>query len=145
MDEPAHSKARDGAATILVVVGALFLVGHATALFPYGQRSDWVSAAAFVTLVLAYATLTGPGRRSGIGAFLIGGVAVVPLFILWFVMMLSISERSWYYLAFNHFQVGLSGRGWGHAGMIWLVIWSSSIVSMVALAVAIRKLIVRSG
>jgi len=147
VDEPAHSTTRDRATTILAVVGALFLVGHVTALFPDGQASGWASAAAFVALVLAYATLTGPGRRSGADAFLTGGMAVLPPFFLWFAVIVGISDQNWYYRMFSGFQVGFSGRGpgWGHAGALWFIVWPFSIMAMVAMALVIRRLVVRSG
>ena len=133
-------RSRDRWITIGAVVAALLLAGHATALFPPGPPSGWASAALFTGLVFLYGIATGPGRRSG-GAFLLGGLAVLPVYILWFSLIVKLDARSWYVATFRNFQVGFSDRGWGHAGDTWLLIWLLSLLGMIALALLARGLI----
>ena len=137
-------RAIDAVITLLAVPASVFLIGHATALFPETGISGWASAAAFIALVLAYATLTGPGRRSGVATFAMGAVAVAPLWLLWLRAIVNLGDDNWYIATFSGFRLGLSDRGFGHAGDIWLFLWTGSILLMVGLALAVRRVFVRS-
>jgi hypothetical protein len=104
------SRLIDAVITLLVVPASVFLIGHATALVPETEATAWASAAAFIALMLAYATLTGPGRRSGAGAFALGAVAVAPLWLVWLGWAGNLGENNWYITTFGSFRLGLSDR-----------------------------------
>ena len=125
---------------MLVVVGSALLVGHLTALAPRGLAAGWTSAAAFTSLVFAYATLTKAGSRSGAFAFAMGALATGAAWFVWFLIVISLDDSNWYLSTFGGFQIGLSDRGWGHAGQIWLVVWVASLLLMISLALAARRL-----
>jgi len=125
-----------------MVVALVFLVGHATALFPESPDAGWGSAVAFTLFVFAYAVLSASGRRSTWGAFASGAAWVAPAWGIWLAMVTKLPADSWYLETFGfQFRLGLSDRGWGHAGMIWLLLWIGSILVMIAVALLARRLI----
>ena len=134
-------KPTDTAVTIAAVIVLLFAVGHLEALLAHSELADWAFAAVFAGLVLAYSSYVGPGRRSGVGSFVLAAVAVMPAFFGWFFIMVSLEGRSWYYRQFHDFDIGLCARGWGHAGMIWLFAWWFSVAVMIILPCAIREIV----
>jgi hypothetical protein len=140
MVDPQDSRTRERAITFLAVLFSVLLVGHVTALAPDSPANGWFSAAAFTCLVFAYATLTESGRRSGASAFAAGAIAVVPL---WFASLVAVSNLgmdNWYFSNFSGFRVGLSDRGFGHAGEVWIILWVGSLLCMIGLALGARRL-----
>ena len=79
---------RDGLTTVLVVVLGFFAIGRIGGSIPYGWTASLISGGLYVALLALYGLYAGPGRRSGAGPFLIGGVLLLPVLILWFFLEL---------------------------------------------------------
>jgi len=131
----------DPLVTVMTVMGLIMAIGHAAALFPDRSQFDWPSAGAFAGLIFLYATLTGPGRRSGLGAFTQGLLWAGGLWFLWLLVVSGLDANGWYATTFSDFRVGLSSRGFGHAGVFFLILWLGSLFLMCAVALAARRLV----
>lgn len=137
-----QNAARAGSAltTLLVIPALVIAIGHLAALYPDRSAFDWPSAGAFTILVFLYATFTRPGRASGVGAFIVGVLAAGSLWVAWLILTISLSS-DWYDSKFSSFRVGLTGRGFGHAGGVFLLLWLASLLLMCGVALAGRRLV----
>ncbi|HEY0312017.1 MAG TPA: hypothetical protein VGC56_05925 [Allosphingosinicella sp.] len=70
---------REGVITFAATFASLFAAGGATRLVT-AEPMPFVSTLLFFLLVLAYATLTGPGRRAGLPDFVASALGVPTLF-----------------------------------------------------------------
>lgn len=133
-------EAKDGWITAFTVPGLLLLSGATAMAFP--EPPHWlVAATTFIVGLLGYASLTGPGRRSELGAFLTGTLSM-PVLVIMAVTAYQVSAPAGEValrLVFHSALFPKSADGWLP---ITAAIWWVAVFVAVVIAIVLRELVI---
>jgi hypothetical protein len=126
-------------ATILFVWLTLNAAGLIGSLILSRATSAWIASAFFVAMLSVYSLWTEWGRRSPMQIFMAAGVALLPLSLALFMLVMAAGphDLGWLLVGGN---VGFFPSAMDSGALLSLIVWWLSIMLLIFLALAPREL-----
>jgi hypothetical protein len=131
------SKLTDASLAVLAVWVALSLGGAAGALVTE-RATEWVASASFAAMLTAYSLCVPTGRRASLGSFMFGAIALLPLTVAVFFLVLETDQLDLSILLVGG-NVGYNPGGMDSGAAVGGFVWWLTILLLVYVSLLPRR------